>query len=78
VWLGRGRRRMHSEFGGEIYWKKYFLWPTRILEDNDKMDLKEIGCEGGWCMEVAQDRVQWRALQTGITDVELCFRLPRY
>jgi hypothetical protein len=26
------------------------------------MDLREIGCEDGRWMELAQDRVQWRAL----------------
>ena len=25
------------------------------------MDLREIGCEDGSCMELAQDRVQWQA-----------------
>jgi hypothetical protein len=27
-----------------------------------KMDLRDIGCEAGKWMELAQDRVQWRAL----------------
>jgi hypothetical protein len=27
-----------------------------------KMDLREIGCEDGRWMELAQDRVQWQAL----------------
>jgi hypothetical protein len=27
-----------------------------------KMDLREMGCEDGRWMELAQDRVQWQAL----------------
>jgi hypothetical protein len=32
---------------------------------NTRMDLKETGCEDGSWMELAQDRVQWRALAFG-------------
>jgi hypothetical protein len=36
--------------------------PRRRWEDNIKMDLREIGWDGmGW-INMAQDRVQWRAL----------------
>jgi len=30
-------------------------------EDNIKMDLKEVGCEGMDWIDVAQDRDRWRA-----------------
>jgi hypothetical protein len=36
-----------------------FCYQSQIIS---KMDLKEIGCEDGRWMELAQDRVQWRAL----------------
>jgi len=29
------------------------------------MDLREIGCEDGRWMELAQDRVQWAGFRTG-------------
>ena len=35
--------------------------PRRIWEDNIKMDLKEIGCDAGNWIDLAEDRDQWRA-----------------
>jgi hypothetical protein len=36
--------------------------PRRVLVDNNKMDLKELGCGGMDWIDLAQDRDQWRAL----------------
>jgi hypothetical protein len=30
--------------------------------DNIKIDVREIGCDGMGCINLAQDRDQWRAL----------------
>ena len=35
--------------------------PRRICEDNIKMDLREVGCDAGDWMDLAQDRVEWLA-----------------
>jgi hypothetical protein len=35
--------------------------PTRTWEDNIKMGLREIGIDGANWIQLAQDRVQWRA-----------------
>jgi hypothetical protein len=35
--------------------------PRRRWEDNIKMDLREIGFDGVNWIQLAQDRVQWRA-----------------
>jgi hypothetical protein len=35
--------------------------PRRRWEDNNKMDLREIGIDGANWFQLAQDRVQWRA-----------------
>jgi hypothetical protein len=35
--------------------------PRRRWEDNIKMDLREIGIYGANWIQLAQDRVQWRA-----------------
>jgi hypothetical protein len=35
--------------------------PRRRWEDNIKMDLREIGIDGANWIQLAQDRVQWRA-----------------
>jgi hypothetical protein len=37
--------------------------------DNIKMDLREIGWGGMYCIDVAQDRYQWRALEN--TEINL-------
>jgi hypothetical protein len=39
-------------------WKRLLGRPRCRWEDNIKMDLMEIGCEDGRCMELAQDCVQ--------------------
>jgi hypothetical protein len=36
--------------------------PRRRWVDNNKMDLREIGCDGMDWIELAQDRDQWRAV----------------
>jgi hypothetical protein len=36
--------------------------PRRRWVDNIKMDLREIGWEGGDWIDLSQDRDQWRAL----------------
>jgi hypothetical protein len=35
--------------------------PRRRWEDNIKMDLREIGIDGANWIQLAQERVQWRA-----------------
>jgi len=40
--------------------------PSRIWEDDNKMDLKEIGYEGTSCIQLAHKRVKWRALHNTI------------
>jgi len=36
--------------------------PRRRCEDNIKMDIREIGWEGGDWIRVTQDRVRWQVL----------------
>ena len=35
--------------------------PRRRWEDNIKMDLREVGCDSGEWIDLAEDRDQWRA-----------------
>jgi transposase len=41
--------------------KKPLGRPRRRWEDNIKMDLRDIGIDGSNWIQLAQDRVQWRA-----------------
>jgi len=45
--------------------------PSRIWEDNIRMDLREIGCEGVDRIHLAQDRDQWRAVVNMVTKLRV-------
>jgi hypothetical protein len=35
------------------------------------MDVEEIVCEDGWCMELAQDRIQWWVLVLAVFNISV-------
>jgi len=41
------------------------------VEDNIKMELQELGCEGTNWIELAQDRDRWRALVNAVMKLRL-------
>jgi hypothetical protein len=45
--------------------------PRRRWEDNIKMDLSEIGIDGANWIQVAQDRVQWRAFVKMVMNLQV-------
>jgi hypothetical protein len=45
--------------------------PRRRLEDSIKMDLQEVGEGCGDWMELAQDRVRWRALVSTVKNLRV-------
>jgi len=57
-----GRRGIYRVLVGKSEEKRPLGRPRRRWEDNIKMDLQELGCEGVDWIELAQDRDKWRAL----------------
>jgi hypothetical protein len=45
--------------------------PRRRWVDNIKMDLREIGWGGRDCIDLAQDRDQWRALVNAVINLRV-------
>jgi hypothetical protein len=45
--------------------------PTRRWVDNIEMDLTEIGWDGRDCIDLAQDRYQWRALMNTVMNLRV-------
>jgi hypothetical protein len=45
--------------------------PRCRWEDNIKMDLQEVGCEGMDCVAVSQDRGSWRALVNAVMNLRV-------
>jgi hypothetical protein len=45
--------------------------PRRRWVDNTKMDLRELGWDGGDSIDLAQDRDQWRALVNTVMNLRV-------
>jgi hypothetical protein len=45
--------------------------PRRRWVDNNKMDLREIGCDGINWIDMAEDSDQWRALVNTVMNVRV-------
>jgi hypothetical protein len=45
-----------------------FCYQSQLISE---MDLKETGCENGKWIELAQDRVQWRALVLAVLNLRV-------
>jgi len=65
-------RGVHRVLVGKPERKRSLGRPRRRWEDNNKMDLQEVGRGCGHWMELAQDRDRWRALVGTVRD----FRVP--
>jgi hypothetical protein len=58
--MGEGRG-VYTVLVGRPEGKRPLVRPRRRWEDNIKMDLREIGIDGADWIQLAEDRVQWRA-----------------
>ena len=52
-----------------LVWKPPLGKPRRRWEDNIKMDLKEMGCGGMACIDLAQDRDRWREVVNAVMNL---------
>ena len=66
---GRG---VHKVLVGKPEGKRPMGRPRRRWEDNNKMDLEEVGRSCADWMELAQDRDRWQALVSTVMN----FRVP--
>ena len=67
----RERRGVYSFLVEKPEGKRLLVRPRRRWEDNIKMDLQEVGCEGmGW-IELTQNRDRWRALVTAVMNLRV-------
>ena len=65
---GRGGYRV---LGGKLEGKSKLGRPRRSWEDNNKMNLQELGCGGMDWIELAQDRDRWRALVNAVINLRV-------
>ena len=66
------QERCLQDFVGKSERQRPFGRPRRRWEDNIKMDLQEVGCEGMDWMELAQDTDGWRTF----VNVVMNLRVP--
>ena len=68
--MGEGRG-VHRVLVGKPEGKRPLGRPRRRCEDNIKMDLQEVGRSCGDWMELAQDRLMWRALVSTVRNLRV-------
>ena len=68
--MGQGRG-VHRVLMGRPEGKRPLGRHRRRWEDNIKMDLQEVGCEGMDWIEVTQDRDRWRALVSTVMNLRV-------
>jgi len=67
-----GRVEVYTGFWcGNLRERDHFGKPRRRWEDNIKLDLQEVGCEGMDRIELAQDRDRWRALVNAVMNLQI-------
>jgi hypothetical protein len=62
---------MYSVLVGKPEGERPLGRPKHRWEDNNKMDLKEVGCGGMDWIELAQDRDRWWALVNAVMNLRV-------
>jgi hypothetical protein len=74
-WVRRGKhgegRGAYRVLVGRPEGKRPMEGPRHRWEDNIKMDLREIGIYGANWIQLAQDRVQWRAFVSTVMNLQV-------
>jgi hypothetical protein len=70
-YIARIGRKGMSILMGNPEGKRPLRRPRRRWEDNIRMDLREIGWDGMYWIDVAQDRDQWRALVNTVMNLRV-------
>jgi hypothetical protein len=68
IWEGRGVYRV---LAGNPEVKRPLGRPRRRCEDNIKLDLREIGIDAANSIQLAQDRVLWRAFVNTVMNLRV-------
>jgi len=65
------RRGVYSVLIGKPEGRRPLGRPRLRWEDNIKMDLQEVGCEGMDWIDLTQDRNRWRALVNAVMNLRV-------
>jgi hypothetical protein len=68
--MGKGRG-VYRVLVGKPEGKRSLGGPKRRWEDNTKKDLREIAIDGTNWIQLAQDRVQWRAFVNTVMNLRV-------
>jgi hypothetical protein len=60
---------MYSVLVGKLEGKRLLGRPRHSREDNNRMDLQEVGCGGMDWIELAQDGARWRPLVNAVMNL---------
>jgi len=75
---GEERRGVYRVLVGKLEGMRPIGRPRRRWEDNIKMDLQEVGCEGMHWIDLAQDRDTWRAPVNAVMNLRVPLNVENF